>query len=46
MLNFYQASNLSLIQNESYQQSPEEKWEWYQQSHEKMKNNGKHKKKY
>ena len=35
VLNFYQATHVSLIQNESYQQS-----------REKMKNNGEHKRPY
>ena len=35
ILNFYRATHVSLIQNESYQQGPE-----------KMKNNGEHKRKY
>ena len=35
ILDFYRATQVSLIQNESYQQSPE-----------KMKNNGEHKRQY
>ena len=42
---FYQATHVSLIQNESYQQSPE-KNENYQRSPKKMKNNGEHKRQY
>ena len=45
ILNFYQVSHVSLIENESYQQSAE-KNDSYQQSPEKMKNNSEHKRQY
>ena len=45
LLNFYQASHVSLIANEIYQQSAE-KNDSYQQSPEKMKNNSEHKRQY
>ena len=45
ILNFYQETHVSVIQNKSYQQSPE-KNENYHRSPKRMKNNGEHKRQY
>ena len=45
ILNFYQETHVSVIQNKSYQQRPE-KNENYHRSPKKMKNNGEHKRQY
>ena len=45
ILNFYQETHVSVIQNKSYQQSPE-KNENYHRSPKTMKNNGEHKRQY